>query len=117
MCCLTNADQLRHYILQLLAKEYGNNRRRCLVCSQSVVVARICCGLTEQICMLIYRFQDTGQYQQELYVLVRCLARIQQVDAIVRGQRPVVVLTGTIYTCERFLMQQTFHTVLACYSL
>ena len=70
------------------------------------------CGLTEQICMLIYRFQDTGQYQQELYVLVRCLARIQQVDAIVRGQRPVVVLTGTIDTCERFLMQQTFQTVL-----
>ena len=79
-------DQLCHHILQLLAQEYGNDGRRCLVGAQTVIVSHIGCGLTQQVCMLIHRLQDTGQYQQELDVLMGCLARIQQVDAVVRGQ-------------------------------
>ena len=31
----------------------------------------------------------------------------KQVDAIICRERPVVVLTGTIHTCEWLLMKQT----------
>ena len=48
---------------------------------------------------------------------MRCLARVQQVFTIICSDRPVVMLTGTIHSCERFLMKQTLHTVLARNSL
>ena len=42
--------------------------------------------------MLIDRLQNAGEHQQELDVLMRRLARIEQVDAIIGHQGPVVVL-------------------------
>jgi glutamine synthetase len=59
---------------------------RCLVRSQSVIVADIGCTLTKQICMRIYSFQDTSQYQQELDVLVRSIAGIQKIYTIIGSQ-------------------------------
>ena len=53
VCSSSCADQLFQYILQLFSKEYRNDSRRCLVCSQSVIISRIGCGFTKQICMLI----------------------------------------------------------------
>ena len=43
------------------------------------------CGLTEQVCMFIYGFQDTCQYEEELHVFVRSYARIQHVDTCIGG--------------------------------
>ena len=43
----------------------------------------------------------------------RCLARIQQVDTIVRGDGPVVVLSGAVHTGKGLFMKQALHSVLA----
>ena len=64
--------------------------------------------------MLVHCLQDTGEHQQELDVLMRRLARIQKVLAVVCGQGPVVMLTGTVDSCERFLMKQSAHAMAAC---
>ena len=45
---------------------------------------------------------------------MRRLARIEHIDAVICCDRPVVVLTGTIDTCERFLVEKAFESVLAC---
>ena len=68
----------------------------------------------EKIRMLIDRSQYAGQHQQELNILMWCLARIHQIDAIIRYERPVVVLTGAIDTGERFLMKQALETMAWC---
>ena len=66
---------------------------------------------TEKIRMLIDRSQYAGQHEQELNILMWCLARIHQIDAIIRYERPVVVLTGAIDTGERLLMKQALETM------
>ena len=86
MSCITGLHQLLYHILQLLAQKYGNDCGRCLVRSQSVIVADIGCTLTKQVCMRIYSFQDTSQYQQELDVLVRSIAGIQKIYTIIGSQ-------------------------------
>ena len=58
--CISGADELLYNILQLLAKEYRNNSWRRLVSSQSVIVSRIGCGLTKQICVNINGFQNAA---------------------------------------------------------
>ena len=63
--------------------------------------------------MLVNRFQNTGQHQKELNIVMRGFAWVQQVNAIVCGDGPVVVLTGTIYPCKRLLMKETGHSVAA----
>ena len=117
MCRLAGADELLYHVLQLLAQEYGDDSGRRLVCAQTVVVANVRCGLTEQVCVCIDSFQDAGQHQQELKMLMGCGARIQQVDAIVCGDGPVVVLTGTIHACEGLLMKQALQSVTAGHHL
>ena len=67
--------------------------------------------------MRIYSLEDTGQDKQELNILMRCLARLQKIDAVICSQRPVIVFTGAVYSCKRFLMKQTAHTVTAGYFL
>ena len=114
---LTRTDKLLDHILQLLAQEYGYDGRRRLICAKSVVVARIRCGFPKQVRMTVHCLQNAGEHQQELDVLVRRLARIQHVDAVVRGQGPVVVLAGSVNTLERLLVEQALHTVLARHSL
>ena len=81
----SGTDQLCQYILQLLSQEYGNNGRRCLISSQTVVISHIFCRFPKQVCMYIDSLQDTGQYHQELNILMRCLARLQKINAIIRG--------------------------------
>ena len=48
---------------------------------------------------------------------MRRLARVKHVDPIICRDRPVIMLTGTIDTRERFLMKQAFQSVLARNSL
>ena len=48
---------------------------------------------------------------------MRRLARIKHIYAVIRCKRPVVVLTGTVDTCERFFMEQAFQPMLARNSL
>ena len=67
--------------------------------------------------MHVHCSQDTCEHQKELGILMRCLAGIQHVDAVVRRDRPVIMLTGTIHACERFFMEQALQAVLTCHSL
>ncbi len=74
--------------------------------AETVVVARNRRGLPQQIRVTVHRLHNAGQHQQELDVLVGSLARIQQIDAVVGGQRPVVVLSGTVDAGKRLLVKQ-----------
>ena len=62
--------------------------------------------------MCIHRLHDAGQHQQEADILVRRVARVEQVDAAVRRDGPVVVLAGAVHAGIRFLMQKTSQVVM-----
>ena len=85
--------------------------------TQTMVVSYICSRLTEKICMNINRLQDAGENQQELAVLVGAFARIKKIDAVIGGQGPVVMFTGSIDTGKGFLMEQADQTLLCSDSL
>ena len=81
--------------------------------AKSLVISHICRRFTQKICMFIYCFQDTGEDQKELNIFMRCFARIQKIDSVICGKRPVVMLTGAIHTCKWFLMKDTAHSMAA----
>ena len=101
------SDDLLNDILKLLAKEDRNDSRRCLVCSESVVVSRAGSRQTKKLCVVINSLDHSGKCQKEQLVLMWFLARIQKVDSGIGYDRPVVMLTGTVYTCKWLLMKQT----------
>ena len=55
---ISSAQKLIEDIIQLLTKEYGNNRRRSLMCAQTMVISYIGSGFPEKIGMNINRLQD-----------------------------------------------------------
>ena len=63
--------------------------------------------------MIIHRGQDTAEHQKELNVLMGRLSRIQQVNAVIGNQRPVVVLAGTVDAVKGFLVEQALQSVTA----
>ena len=81
--------------------------------AKSLVISHICRRFTQKISMFIYCFQDTGEDQKELNIFMRCFARIQKIDSVICGKRPVVMLTGTVHTCKWFLMKDTAHSMTA----
>ena len=113
MCCCACADQLLQHILKLLAKEYGDNCRRCFISTETFIVSNVCCRLSQKICVLINGFQDTGENKKELDILMRSFSRLKKVDPVICCQGPVIVFTGTVNSCKRFLMKQAAHTMTA----
>ena len=77
-----------------------------------MVVACRSHGKSQQVRILVNCLDDSNQECQELRVLHRRLTRIQQILTIVSGQRPVIVLTRTVDSCERLLMEQANQIVL-----
>ena len=67
--------------LQLIADEHGDDSRRRLVRAQTVIVACGCNRDAEQILILVNSLDNSGQEQDELGVLARVLARLEQVLA------------------------------------
>ena len=55
MSGLSGAAKLIHHVLQLLADEHGNNRGRCLVGPQSMVISHVCRGFAKQIGVAVNR--------------------------------------------------------------
>ena len=100
------------YGIQLIAHKDGDNRRRCLVGSQSVIVSGGCNGYSHQILMIIHSRDNRHQKYQERKVLGRILARIQQVHAGIGADGPVVVLAAAVNAFERFLRKQAGKAVL-----
>ena len=67
--------------------------------------------------MYIHCLQNAGKYQKELCIFMRCLTWLKKIDSIVCCNGPVIMLTGTVYSCKWFLMKQALHSMLACNSL
>ena len=109
----SGTDQLLQHVLQLLAQKYGDHSRRSLVAAQAMVVADVSRGFSQKIRMDIHSLEDTGQNKKELDILMGRFARIQKIDAVICGQRPVIVLAGAVQAGEGFLMKEAAHSVAA----
>ena len=79
-----------------------------------MIIARGCDGYTHQICIIIHCTDDTHEEEQELYVLARGLARIEEVLALGGDHGPVVVLTGAVDALEWLLVQEACIIMLIC---
>ena len=95
----------------LVAEEYGEDRRRSFVAAETVVVGRSRNGNAQKILIFVHRLQNCRKDEQKLRVLLRRVAGVQKVFAPVGGKRPVVVLAGAVHTGERLFMQQAYHAV------
>ena len=91
---------------QLVAHKDRQDGRGRFVCTQTVIVARGGNRDAQQILILVDRFDDRGQKQQELTIFRRGFARVEQVLAGVGRDRPVIVLARTVDAVERLFMQQ-----------
>ncbi len=74
--------------------------------AETVVVARTRAGHAEQVGVRIHCVDNGTDRGEEHGILVRVLARIQEVSLAVR-KAPVVVLARTVHAGERLLVQQT----------
>ena len=80
---LPGAHELIEYVCQLVSEIYGDDSRWCFIGSETGIIAYICSRLTEQICMLIYCLQDAAEHKQELHILMRSLARVEEILTII----------------------------------
>jgi len=78
-----------------------------------VVVARAGNGYTQQILIIVDRFDYSAEEKQKLSVLIRSFARLEQIDAVGGRYRPVVVFAAAVDALKRLLVQQADHAVLA----
>ena len=79
--------------------------------AETVIVPGIRNGQPQQILMIVHCLDDRRQHQQELRVFPRGIARLEQVDARVCAQRPVIVLSGAVHACKGLFVQQARQTV------
>ena len=98
---------------QFVAQEHRNDGRRRFVRAQAMIVARRGDGNSQQILMLIHSLDHRAQEQQELRVFKRRGTGLQQVLAVIGGNRPVVVLAGTVDARKGLFMQQAHHVVMS----
>ena len=58
--CSAGFNKLSHDILKLLTEEYGDDSGRCLIRTESVLVAYISGTLSEKIRMIVNCFENAG---------------------------------------------------------
>ena len=109
-------DLLEH-VGQLLAEEDRDDRRRGFVGAQAVVVAGRRDGGAQHARVLVHGADHRAAEHQELRVLVRRVARIEQVALRGVADRPVDVLARAVDAGERLLVQQADHAVLLGHAL
>ena len=95
-----------YYLFKLVAYEHGNDSRRSFVCAESMVVSRACGGDTEKVLILVNRLYNSDKEKQELCVFVRSSAGIEQILSLIGRQRPVIMLSASVYAGERLFMKQ-----------
>ena len=98
--------------LKLIAEEDRDNSRRCFVCAEAVVVACGRDGDAQKILIVIDRFDNGTQEQQELCVFIRSFARCEKVYARIGRDGPVVMLARAVDVCKRLFVQQADKPVL-----
>ena len=98
---------------ELVAQEDGHDRRRRLVGTQAMIVAAARGTGAQEVLVLVHGLDHGGEEDDELQVLQRRVAGLEQV--LVGGaERPVVVLAASVYALERLLVQQAHQIVAAC---
>jgi hypothetical protein len=97
-------DGIKDFV-ELGAEEDRDDRRRRLVGPQPVVLADVGDRGPQQALMLVDRLDHRGAEEEEVDVVRRRVARVEQVRAGVRPHRPVVVLAGAVYAGEGLLVQ------------
>ena len=98
-------DDLLDDLGKLVAQEDRHNRRRSLVGAQTMIVAGRGNGGTQELLIVIDGLDHRGEEDDELQVVERGVARIEQVLGL-GAERPVVVLTRTVDALEWLLVQQ-----------
>ena len=101
------------HLLELGAEEDRDDRRRRLVGAEAVVLARRGDRRAQQPLVLVDGLDHGRAEEQELEVVVRGVARLEQVLARVGAHRPVVVLARAVDAGERLLVQQADEPVAA----
>ena len=98
--------------LKLVAKEDRDNCRGRLVTAETAVVSCGCRRNSEKVLIVVDRLDNCGKGKQEKLVFHRLLAGLQEVDAGIRAERPVVMLTRAVDALKGLLCKQARHTVL-----
>ena len=104
-------DQRVDHAGQLVAHVHGDDGGRRLVRAQAVIVARAGHGDAQQILIVVHGLDDRREEQQELRVVGRGRARIEQVLALVGGDGPVVVLAAAVHAVKWLLVEQAHEAV------
>ena len=97
---------------ELLAEEDGNDRRRRFVGAEAVIVVGAGDREAENLAVLADGADNGGTEDEELGVVMRRVAGIKEVFALVGGHGPVVVLTAAVDAGERLFMEQADQAVL-----
>ncbi|MPM76067.1 hypothetical protein SDC9_123062 [bioreactor metagenome] len=92
---------------KVIANKHRNNGRGGFVGTQTVVVARRGDRDAQQVLILVYALDDSGQEQQELCVLAGAVARLQQVGTAIGRNRPVVMFAAAVNAGKGLFVQQT----------
>ena len=103
-------DDLLDDLGKLVAQEDGHNRRRSLIGAQTMIVAGRGNGGTQELLIVIDGLDHRGEEDDELQVVERGVARIEQVLGL-GAKRPVVVLARTIDALKGLLVQQADQVV------
>ena len=111
LCNGAAADYRIYNGIKLLTEEHGNDCGRRFISAETVVVAGGRNGKAQQLGVFVNALYDRGEECEELHVLHRRLAGIEQVLSVVGRERPVVVLAGAVHAVEGLFMQQADHTV------
>ena len=100
-------------LLELGAQEDRDDRRRGLVGAQAMILPGRGDRCPQQPLVLVDGLDDRRAEEQELQVLVRGVAGLEQVLAVVGAHRPVVVLARAVDAGERLLVQEADEPVAA----
>ena len=109
---LAGGDRLEDF-LQLAAEEDRDDRRRRLVGAEAVVLADVGDRGAQQPLVLVDRLDHRRAEEEEVDVVGRRVARVEQVGAGVGPHRPVVVLARAVDAGERLLVQEADEAVAA----
>ena len=97
-------DDLLDDLGKLVAQEDGHNRRRSLIGAQTMIVAGRGNGGTQELLIVIDGLDHRGEEDDELQVVERGVARIEQILGL-GAKRPVIVLARTVDALEGLLVQ------------
>ena len=103
-------DDLLDDLGKLVAQEDGHNRRRSLIGAQTMIVAGRGNGGTQELLIIIDGLDHRGEEDDELQVVERGVARIEQILGL-GAKRPVVVLARTVDALKGLLVQQADQVV------